>query len=132
MELAPKTASSIALAILCISIGLGMTGIYKANTKQSLMDATAFYDDGVQDINSAIRGKEYPVITAENQRIELHEAFDPKTWVNAQDIQDGDITSHVDWYGVIDNTVKGDYEIRYSVRNSFGMRTEKKIRVIVD
>lgn len=132
MELAPKIATSLAISMLSISIGLGMIGTYRTSTKQSLTNTTAFYNDDIQDINSVIRGKQYPVITAENQRIELNESFDPNLWVIAQDTQDGDITSKVEWYGTINNQLKGDYEIRYSVRNSFGMKTEKKIRIIVD
>lgn len=132
MELAPKQGVSILLPILSLSFILLGVGSYMATTKVSAENATAYYDNGIQDVNNVVRGKSFPVITASNQRIKLNESFNPKSWVKVTDVQDGVITSHVEVYGKIDNTKKGDYEIRYSVRNSLGLRSEKKIRVIVD
>lgn len=132
MEITSRTAALLMIALLSITLCVVSLPIFTERTGNNMEAATAYYDDPNHDINDVVRGKAFPVITAENQRIRLNQNFDPKAWVKVNDPQDGNITSRVQVFGSIDNTKKGDYEIRYSVRNSYGLKTVKKIRVIVD
>lgn len=132
MELTARASGLLVLTLLTFLIGASSIPLFINRTGSNMEKATSFYDQNIQDINATVRGKQFPVITAKNQRIKLNETFDPKTWVKVTDPQDGTITNRVEVFGTINNKKKGDYEIRYSVRNSYGLKTEKKIRVIVD
>lgn len=124
----------VLMIIALISIGISIAGffVWQTTATASITNATKPYAFNMVDVNSSILGKAYPVITAENQRIQLNAEYDPMTWVQANDAIDGNLTSQVAVYGEINNHIKGDYEIRYVVRNSYGLKTTKRIRVIVD
>lgn len=132
MEISSRTAALLLLTLLTLSIGIISIPVFITQTGTNMEVASDFYADPSHDINTSIANKEFPVITAENQRIALNEEYDPMNWVSVLDAQDGDITSNVNVYGEVDNATKGDYEIRYSIRNSYGLRSTKKIRIIVD
>lgn len=132
MNFTLKQISPLVVLLACIGITLSCVTGYVVSTKVSMENSTSFYDNDVQNVNDLILGKSYPVITATNQHVRLNSDFNTKSWVRVNDAQDGDITAKVEVYGKIDKTKKGDYEIRYVVRNSYGLKTTKKIRVIVD
>lgn len=132
MELAPKTATSIMISVLSASIIMGGFQVFRQTTGTSMENATTVISQENLDVNESIRGKQYPVIVAENQRITLNFPFDPKSYVSATDPQNGTITNKVESYHDVDVTTKGTYEVRYVVRNSYGLKTVKKIKVIVD
>lgn len=125
---------SVLMIIASISIGISIAGfmVWQSTAKAVITNATTSYQHDMVEVNNSIAGIDYPVITANNQRILLNAEYDPMTWVQAQDSIDGDITDQIAVYGEINNQVKGDYEIRYVVRNSYGLKTTKRIRIIVD
>lgn len=132
MELTGRAASLLVLTLLSLILGISSVPTFIESTRNNMQVATSVYTEQNPDVNVVIRGKSFPVITAINQRITLNATFDPMEWIEVTDIQDGDITSSANVYGSVDNTRKGTYELRYSVRNSFGLKTDMKIRVIVD
>ncbi|MDC4239988.1 DUF1343 domain-containing protein [Clostridium tertium] len=73
-----------------------------------------------------------PVITANDKTLKLNENFDPLKDVTAYDEEDGDLTSYIK---VVENTVDtskaGEYVVNYSVSDSNGASTSKKINVTV-
>lgn len=131
MELAPKVAVTMMLAIIPTFIAISQGTVWVSTTKSSMTEV-GMYDVENVDVNTGIMGKSYPVINAKNQRIRLNQSYDTKAWVTVSDSYDNNLKSKIEVYGKIDNTKKGDYEIRYVVRNRYGLKTTKKIRVIVD
>jgi Protein of unknown function (DUF1343)/Domain of unknown function (DUF5011) len=73
-----------------------------------------------------------PAITANDKTLKLNENFDPLKDVTAYDEEDGDLTSSIK---VVENTVDtskvGEYIVNYSVSDSNGASTSKKINVTV-
>jgi uncharacterized protein YbbC (DUF1343 family) len=77
-------------------------------------------------INSA------PIITANDKTIKLNENFDPLKDVTAYDEEDGDLTSSIEVIeNTIDNSKIGKYVVNYSVSDSNGAISSKKISVTV-
>lgn len=83
-------------------------------------------------INVIVKGVPEPVINANDREISQYTTFDPKEGVSATDIVDGDITSKIE---VIKDDVKpdviGEYEVTYSVTNSYQKTVTKTIKVKV-
>lgn len=132
MRMAVKESVIMIIAILSIGMSIASFMVWRSTANVVISGATSSYTNEMVEVNSSILGIDYPVITAENQRIQWKSDYDPMTWVQANDIRDGNLTSSVAVYGEINNQIKGDYEIRYVVRNSYGLKTTKRIRVIVD
>lgn len=132
MELSVKTSTVLMITLLAAGSAVGEFALWKKTSHTSMNQATAFYQEEKVDVNTYVHGKEFPNINVENQRVRLQESFDPRSWVKIQDAQDGDITSAVEIYGNVDTSTKGEYELRYVVRNSYGLKSSKRIKVIVD
>lgn len=132
MRMSVKESVIMIIAIISVGMSIACFMIWRSTAKVAISDATSSYTYDMVEVNRSILGIDYPVITAENQRIQWKSDYDPMAWVQANDIRDGDLTSNVAVYGEINNQIKGDYEIRYVVRNSYGLKTTKRIRVIVD
>ncbi|MCC0666035.1 immunoglobulin-like domain-containing protein [Clostridioides sp. ZZV15-6597] len=66
-----------------------------------------------------------------NQVIEIGEIFDKLKNVSAYDMEDGDITSKITVQGNINNQVQGVYELKYSVQDSKGLKTEEIVKIHV-
>lgn len=132
MELSIKLSASMMIAMIAAGSAVGEFVLWREANQASMQNATAFYQDQKIDLNTYVHGYAFPEISVENQKVRLQEAFDPKSWVRVMDAQDGDITNAVAIYGNVDNTIKGEYELRYVVRNSLGLKSTKRIKVIVD
>lgn len=66
-----------------------------------------------------------------NQVLEIGETFDKLKNVTAYDMEDGDLTSKITVQGDINNQVQGVYELKYSVQDSKGLKTEEIVKVHV-
>lgn len=73
-----------------------------------------------------------PVITVNDKTLEVNQNFNPLKDVTAYDEEDGDLTESIQ---VIDNTVDmskvGEYVVSYSISDSNGATTTKKINIKV-
>jgi len=132
MELSAKLVAGLVFALLACGGAVGQFFLWRENSCASMQDATQYYQDHKVDVNNYIHGIEFPKIYAENHRIALHEPVDLLAWAHAEDAQDGDISDRINVYGTVDNTTRGAYEVHYSVRNSYGLKATKKIKVVVD
>ncbi|EUJ30529.1 immunoglobulin-like domain-containing protein [Listeria cornellensis] len=75
---------------------------------------------------------EKPVIHASDQALAFGQAFDPMAGVSAEDLEDGDLTSHITIVSNDVNTqVPGIYHVTYSVIDSDGNETQYTITVLV-
>jgi uncharacterized protein YbbC (DUF1343 family) len=73
-----------------------------------------------------------PVITANDKTIKLNEDFNPLKDVTAYDDEDGDLTASIKVEeNTVDTSKAGEYIVNYSVSDSEGASTSKKINVTV-
>lgn len=73
-----------------------------------------------------------PVITANDKTIKLNEDFNPLKDVTAYDEEDGDLTASIKVEeNTVDTSKAGEYIVNYSVSDSEGASTSKKINVTV-
>lgn len=132
METSVKISSALLFSLMaCISAFVGFQ-IWLTTTKTSMQESTTFYADTKQTVNTSIQGKQFPILEVENQRILLGDSFSALDIVSARDIEDGDLHAKIDVYGEVDTNTKGEYVIHYIVRNHYGLKSEKRIKVIVD
>jgi beta-N-acetylglucosaminidase len=85
-----------------------------------------------KEITITVTKNNEPTITATNQTIKEGTTFDPLNNVTATDTEDGDLTKNIT---ITKNTLNtkevGDYEITYSVTDSYNQTTTKTIEIIV-
>ena len=72
-----------------------------------------------------------PVISADDQTIEVGTSFDPVVNVTASDVQDGDLTKDIKVTGNVDTTKLGTSQLTYSVSDHDGGQTTKTINITV-
>lgn len=72
-----------------------------------------------------------PVISADDQTIEVGTSFDPLANVTASDVQDSDLTKKIKVTGNVDTTKLGTSELTYSVSDHDGGQTTKIINITV-
>ena len=72
-----------------------------------------------------------PVISANDQTIEVGTSFDPLANVTASDVQDGDLTKDIKVTGNVDTTKLGTSQLTYSVSDHDGGQTTKTINITV-
>ncbi|MDB3082948.1 flagellar biosynthesis protein FlgM, partial [Clostridioides difficile] len=70
-------------------------------------------------------------VKGKNRVIKVGEKFDELDGVKAYDLEDGDLTDRLVVEGEINNQVKGVYEVKYSVEDSKGLRSEVIVEVHV-
>ncbi|HBF4443166.1 TPA: DUF5011 domain-containing protein [Clostridioides difficile] len=74
-----------------------------------------------------------PILTVPglNQVIEIGEEFDKLKNVSAYDMEDGDITSKITVEGDVNTQIQGVYELKYSVQDSKGLKTDEIVKIHV-
>ncbi|HEK4907876.1 TPA: DUF5011 domain-containing protein [Clostridioides difficile] len=74
-----------------------------------------------------------PILTVPglNQVIEIGEEFDKLKNVSAYDMEDGDITSKITVEGDVNTQIQGVYELKYSVQDSKGLKTNEIVKIHV-
>lgn len=132
METSVKISSALLFSIMAFASAFLGFQVWMTTTKASMQDATSFYGIDKQKINTDIQGKAFPVLEVENQRILLGDSFSAMDIVHANDLEDGNLDDQIDVYGEVDNQIKGEYPLHYVVRNHYGLKSEKRIKVIVD
>ena len=132
MELSVKVSAGLLLALSAAMSASAQFVVWNDMTGDSLHDATDFYQEERIEVNPNLQEITFPQIAAENQRLALHEEYDALSWASAVDEQDGDISANISVYGYVNTAQKGTYDLRYVVRNSYGLKDSKQIRVIVD
>lgn len=130
MENSLKITTPIIIIIIIMSVFLATFSGWLVTTK-TYMDKSLISNEQI-DINANIKNEVFPTISAKNMRIKQGTNFNIKDHVSATDNKDGDISSKIIFYGTVNTNVKGLYEIRCVVRNSYGLKTVKTIQVIVD
>ncbi|TGA17804.1 DUF5011 domain-containing protein [Clostridioides difficile] len=71
------------------------------------------------------------VVKGKNRVIKTGEEFDKLDGVKAYDLEDGDLTDKLVIEGEVNNQVKGVYEIKYSVEDNKGLKSEVIVKVHV-
>lgn len=132
METSVKLSSTLLFSLMAFISAVAGFQIWLTTTKASMHNATTFYESSKQDVNKSILGKQFPVLEVENQRILLGDSFSAMDIVTASDTLDGDLHSKIQVFGEVDTHTKGEYPLHYVVRNHYGLKSEKKIKVIVD
>ncbi|HDJ1466695.1 TPA: DUF5011 domain-containing protein [Clostridioides difficile] len=74
-----------------------------------------------------------PILTVPglNQVIEIGEEFDKLKNVSAYDMEDGDLTSKITVEGDVNTQIQGVYELKYSVQDSKGLKTNEIVKIHV-
>lgn len=132
MELSIKNTSVFLIALLAFTLSIAGFQTWKQVNKTAMQDATSQYATSKINVNESIQGIQHPQIQVENQHVRLNTTFDALSCVQVQDPQDGNISAHVEAFGEVDTTKAGEYVVRYAVRNSFGLKAVKTIKVLVD
>ncbi|EOE7347251.1 immunoglobulin-like domain-containing protein [Clostridioides difficile] len=70
-------------------------------------------------------------VKGKNRVIKIGEEFNKLDGVKAYDLEDGDLTDKLVVEGEVNNQVKGVYEIKYSVEDSKGLKSEVIVKVNV-
>ena len=74
-----------------------------------------------------------PVINASDRYLSVGDKFDVKSSVSASDKEDNNLTEKiVVTYNNVDTTKAGTYKVIYEVKDSFGHKVTKEIKVIVE
>ena len=83
-------------------------------------------------IKVIVKENQAPVITAQDKKISLGQAFDAKKNVTATDVEDGNLTSKIKvTVNTVNSAVEGEYRVVYEVSDSRGKKTTKEIKVQV-
>lgn len=82
--------------------------------------------------NTVLKQTEKPTIVCKISRIKKGEVFKPLSYVTAKDANGKDLTSTIEVFGNIDTTKKGSYDLRYTVRDQYGIFNAKTFTFIVD
>ncbi|MBC1651498.1 DUF5011 domain-containing protein [Listeria booriae] len=86
----------------------------------------------VVDLTNIDVGNGKPIITANDQILEVGDVFNPLAGVSATDAEDGNLISKVIVASNVDTTKTGNYNVTYTVRDKDNNVTEKIISVKVD
>nr|WP_172693313.1 immunoglobulin-like domain-containing protein [Clostridioides difficile]AYD68710.1 chitinase B [Clostridioides difficile] len=70
-------------------------------------------------------------VKGKNRVIKIGEEFNKLDGVKAYDLEDGDLTDKLVVEGEVNNQIKGVYEIKYSVEDSKGLKSEVIVKVNV-
>lgn len=132
MDNSLKISVPIIVMLAVIMIMLTTLTVWNASNTQFMTSMLMVGKQEQTDVNAPIRGKEYPVIKAENIRIKKGEDLDLRDYISAEDKTDGDISNRLEFYGSVDTQTKGIYKVRCVVRNSLGLKTTEYIQVVVD
>ncbi|WP_128524396.1 immunoglobulin-like domain-containing protein, partial [Lacticaseibacillus paracasei] len=104
-------------------------------SKEGTYTLTYSVTDSAGQTTSAKRvitvANDLPVISADDQTIEVGTSFDPVVNVTASDVQDGDLTKDVNVTGNVDTTKLGTSQLTYSVSDHDGGQTTKTINITV-
>ncbi|HBF6311758.1 TPA: DUF5011 domain-containing protein [Clostridioides difficile] len=71
------------------------------------------------------------VVKGKNRVIKIGEEFNKLDGVKAYDLEDGDLTDKLVIEGEVNNQVKGVYEVKYSVEDNKGLKSEVIVKVHV-
>lgn len=82
--------------------------------------------------NKVVSQMAKPVLTVKSTTIVKGSTFNPLQYVQAKDSQGKNITNQVEVFGNVDTTHKGMYDIKYVVRDSYGLFTKKVVTFVVD
>ena len=132
MELHVKMASSMMLALIGLAGSMKGYQVWQENTSIQANEKLAFYETSVVNVNEHLQTIRPPHLEVEHQRIALHASFSPLSIVTAYDDIDGDLQDEIRVYGEVNTQEGGDYILRYVVENSYGLKTQKSIHVLVD
>lgn len=132
MELSVKVTTALLLSMLSLGGVIKGFQVWKEQSTTSMQEHSMLYPQEVQSLHTEIKGKEFPSINAHDIYLRQFSTFQPMEYVSANDPIAGDITPRIEVYGDVDTSMKGEYQIRYVVRNDFGLKTTKYMKVIVD
>lgn len=130
MENSIKITTPIIITIIIMSVFFTTFSGWIITTKAYM--GKTLISNQQNNINECIKNEAFPRIIAKNVRIKQGSQFDVSDYVRAVDVNDGDISSKINYYGSVNVNKKGVYVIRCVVRNSLGLKTVKTIQVIVD
>lgn len=130
MELSVKLSAILVISLIAAGSAVNEYFIWRKSSQEQMTQATQKQTEAM-DVNSYVHNLRFPEIIVEDQQLAQADSYDPYQWVKVHDEIDGDITSQVEVYGEIDTDRQGEYELRYVVKNSIGLKSTKKIKVYV-
>lgn len=75
---------------------------------------------------------EKPRLICDSKTILKDVPFNPLEHVRAIDAKGKDISQNIEVYGSVDTSCKGSYDIRYTVRDQYGIFNDKTVTFVVD
>lgn len=85
-----------------------------------------------KNVKITVLDSKKPIINASNKYIKQGEEFNPLIGVTAKDIDNGDITSRIEYIGSVNTNKVGTYKIKYKVFDNDGNEGLKEIKVFVE
>ena len=82
--------------------------------------------------NQVLVSTEKPKLTITSTVIKKDAIFKPLDYVTATDSKNQDISDNIEVFGNVDTSIKGIYDVRYTVRDSIGLFSEIKVVFVVD
>lgn len=115
------------IKVITNEVNKDVVGTYKV-----VYEVTDSYGEtATATINVTVIADEEPVINASDKTVSLGREFNPKTGVTATDKEDGTITDIIVDDSKVNYEEIGEYEITYSVKDSFGHIVTKTITLTI-
>lgn len=128
MRLMIEEYGKAVLYFLIASIAIG--AMYNATKRSS--DVVQEDPKSTVGSNSVLLEKTKPSLTILNTWIQKGTQFNPLQYVKALDSQGMTITDQVQCFGDVDTSKKGKYDVKYIVRDKYGLLTKKIVTFVVD
>ena len=87
---------------------------------------------GMLNTNEKLKQIDKPSLFCSSTNISKDTYFNPLDYVSAKDGAGNDISHNIEVYGKVDTSIKGGYDIRYAVRDQYGIFNDKTVTFIVD
>lgn len=82
--------------------------------------------------NEVLKQTNKPTFDCKTNKVTKGTYFNPQSYVHAKDGSGKDITKEMEVFGNIDTGQKGSYDIRYTVRDQYGIFSAATFTFIVD
>lgn len=132
MDILYKVIIPYSLSIMMVMVGFSLFSSWMLANRTYMDSSLTIMEVAQLRINGGLIEQAYPSIHAKNMRIRQGTHFDIRSHIRANDVVDGDITQDIEVFGNVDTNKKGIYELRLVVVNSFGLKSVKRIQILVD
>lgn len=91
-------------------------------------------DEEIKEVgnNEVLKQTKKPVLSCKTNKVAKGATFHPLSYVSAKDASGKDITKEIEFFGNVNTMKKGSYDIRYTVRDQYGVFSAATFTFIVD